>query len=69
MGKRIGASKDLEQRLARLRELGCEIELTRGNHVKIVTPDGRLQISALTSVSITAVKKLDSTIRRLEREL
>lgn len=49
----------------RLTALGCEIEQTRGGHVKITCPNGEIVIHAWSSSDHRAVKNLAAQLRRI----
>lgn len=49
MGKSLGANKDIEKLARAARKQGWTVEVTRGNHVKFIPPDGgRFHIGSLT---------------------
>jgi hypothetical protein len=61
-----GASKELSQLYRRLTDLGCEIALSRKNHVLVCYPNGRRSTYPLTSANRHTIKRLRLEIRRLE---
>lgn len=60
----MSGSKDFRQLLRRCRDLGCEIGVTRGEHIKITCPNGAVVITASTASDWRSIKNLRASLRR-----
>lgn len=64
MSKRFGANKDTEKLIQRARRQGWKVEMTRGNHIKFLPPNGGdIIIGGLTSCN-SGVLQLQKRLRR-----
>lgn len=61
--------KEFRQLLQRVERLGCEVVLTRGNHVKVTTPSGGHVIASYTMSDPRGMKNLISELRKRGIEL
>jgi hypothetical protein len=56
--------RELREMYGRAIELGCTVELTGKNHIKVTTPKGEAIFGALTASDQRAVKNARSLLRR-----
>jgi len=72
MSKRVGTDKDVEKLIKIARKHNVVVEITKGNHLKWVAPNGQIYFCGLTSsgnsqVVVRKVKKfLKSNVEGLE---
>ena len=60
-----GASKELRQLYRQLEVLGCDLSLTKRNHIYVKYPDGRRHPYPLTTTNSHVLNRLRLEVRRL----
>jgi hypothetical protein len=63
VGNRLGANKDIEKLARRAKKQGWEVEVTGGNHLRFISPEGEVVTSGM-SVCQTSIKKVTSQLRK-----